>query len=92
MATTLRSASHAQLSLLGYGGHGRCDQLATGCWGETVCFDMDMSLVDLAVSGGRVLQNYPIVIHVEKPEVTVAIQGGIGAVPIRFEGLESNKG
>lgn len=48
--------------------------------------------LDLAVSGGRVLQSYPIVIHVERPEVGVTIQGGIGAVPIRFEGLESNKG
>ena len=48
--------------------------------------------LNLAVSGGRVLQSYPIVIHVEEPEVAVTIQGGIGAVPIRFEGLESSKG
>jgi hypothetical protein len=35
------------------------------------------------ISGGKVLSAYPLVIQVEKPEVTVTIQGGIGAVPIR---------
>jgi hypothetical protein len=55
---TLPSASHAQLSLIGYagkGGNGRWDQLAIGCWGETICFDMDMSLVNLAVTDVRML-------------------------------------
>jgi len=52
---TLPSASHAQLSLIGYGGHGRWDQLAIGCWGETICFDMDMSLVDIAITDIRML-------------------------------------
>jgi len=52
---TLPSASHAQLSLIGYGGNGRWDQLAIGCWGETICFDMDMSLVDVAVTDIRML-------------------------------------
>lgn len=52
---TLPSASHAQLSLLGYGGNGRWDQLAIGCWGETICFDMDMSLVDVAITDIRML-------------------------------------
>ena len=52
---TLPSASHAQLSLLGYGGNGRWDQLAIGCWGETICFDMDMSLVDVAITDIRAL-------------------------------------
>lgn len=51
----LPSASHAQLSLIGYGGNGRWDQLAIGCWGETICFDMDMSLVDVAVTDIRML-------------------------------------
>jgi len=49
------SASHAQLSLVGYGGNGRWDQLAIGCWGETICFDMDMSLVDVAITDIRML-------------------------------------
>lgn len=51
----LPSASHAQLSLVGYGGNGRWDQLAIGCWGETICFDMDMSLVDVAITDIRML-------------------------------------
>jgi len=52
---TLPSVSHAQLSLVGYGGLGRWDQLAIGCWGETICFDMDMSCVDVAVTDVRML-------------------------------------
>lgn len=52
---TLPSASHAQLSLVGYGGHGRWDQLAIGCWGETICFDMDMSLTEVAITDVRML-------------------------------------
>ena len=52
---TLPSASHAQLSLVGYGGLGRWDQLAIGCWGETICFDMDMSCVDVAITDVRML-------------------------------------
>ncbi|MCM2374500.1 hypothetical protein [Aporhodopirellula aestuarii] len=52
---TLPSASHAQLCLIGYGGNGRWDQLAIGCWGETICFDVDMSLVDVAITDIRTL-------------------------------------
>ena len=55
---TLPSASHAQLSLIGYsgkGGNGRWDQLGIGCWGETFCLDMDMSLVDIAITDVRML-------------------------------------
>ena len=48
--------------------------------------------LNLVVTGGRALRNYPIAIHVDKPEVTVTIRGGIGVVPIRFEGFESSKG
>jgi len=44
------------------------------------------------VNGGRVLRNYPLIIQSEKPEVMVTIKGGVGAVPIRFEGLKTNKG
>jgi len=51
----LPSASHSQLSLVGYGGNGRWDQLAIGCWGETICFDMDMSCVDIAITDIRML-------------------------------------
>ena len=52
---TLPSASHAQLSLVGYGGNGRWEQLAIGCWGETFCMDLDMSCVDVAITDVRML-------------------------------------
>jgi hypothetical protein len=59
---TLPSASHAQLSLIGWGNdnsgngnNGRWDQLAIGCWGETFCLDMDMSCTDLAITDVRML-------------------------------------
>ena len=51
----LPAASHAQLSLYGYGGNGRWDQLAIGCWGETICFDMDNSLTPMMVTDVRML-------------------------------------
>ncbi|MFT6792991.1 MAG: hypothetical protein ACJAR1_000980 [Rubritalea sp.] len=51
----LPSASHSQLSLVGWGGNGRWDQLAIGAWGETYCMDMDMSNVDVAVTDVRML-------------------------------------
>lgn len=52
---TLPSASHAMLSLVGYGGLGRWHQLSIGCWGESICFDMDMSCVDNTVTDVRML-------------------------------------
>ncbi|WP_136059836.1 hypothetical protein [Pontiella sulfatireligans] len=58
---TLPSASHAQLSLIGWGkdgahgNNGRWDQLAIGCWGETICFDMDMSCVENVITDVRLL-------------------------------------
>ncbi len=52
---TLPSASHAQLSLVGWGANGRWDQLAIGCWGETMCLDMDMSATDIAITDVRML-------------------------------------
>lgn len=54
---TLPAASHAQLSLIGWGNHGRWDQLAIGTWGETICFDTDMSCVDVAVTDVRMLMS-----------------------------------
>ncbi|GAB6166078.1 hypothetical protein JCM19992_20780 [Thermostilla marina] len=51
----LPSASHAQLSLVGWGKHGRWDQMAIGCWGETMCLDTDMSAVDVAITDVRML-------------------------------------
>ena len=57
---TLPSATHAQLSLVGYGNlensnNGRWCQLAIGCWGETICLDMDQSCVENIVTDVRML-------------------------------------
>ncbi|MDF7809319.1 hypothetical protein P4E94_17880 [Pontiellaceae bacterium B12219] len=52
---TVPAASHAQLSLVGNGGNGRWDQLAIGCWGETMCFDGDMTLTRGAITDVRTL-------------------------------------
>ena len=41
------------------------------------------------VEGGTLLRNYPIIIKTDNDEVTIDIEGGIGAVPIRFENLKS---
>jgi hypothetical protein len=51
----LPAASHSQLSLYGYGNNGRWDQLAIGCWGETICFDMDNSCTPMMVTDVRML-------------------------------------
>ena len=53
---TLPSASHAQLSLWGYGTNspsGRWDQLAIGCWGETLCIDSEFSCVEEKITDVR---------------------------------------
>ncbi len=50
---TLPSASHAQLSLVGYGGNQRWDQLALGSGGEAITFDVDMSLTEVAICDVR---------------------------------------
>jgi hypothetical protein len=38
------AASHAQLSLVGYGGNQLWDQAALGSWGESICYDPDVGL------------------------------------------------
>ncbi len=50
---TLPSASHGQLCLIGYGGNQRWDQLALACGGESITFDADMSLTNVAVCDVR---------------------------------------
>jgi len=50
---TIPSASHAQLSLVGWGLNGRWDQLAIGSWGEVFCLDMDMSPTEVAITDVR---------------------------------------
>jgi hypothetical protein len=49
---------------------------------------------DLAVTavGATVTSNYPVILRMEKPKATLAIQGGVGHAPVRFEGLKSVDG
>lgn len=46
---------------------------------------------DLSVSidGGDITNKYPLVVNVKRGQVSLSISGGIGAVPVRFEGLQS---
>jgi hypothetical protein len=46
----------------------------------------------LTVDGGVATHTYPIIIRASQSEVTVEVQGGVGAVPIRFDGLETASG
>jgi hypothetical protein len=50
---TVPQASHSQLSLVGWGGNGRWDQIAIGGWGETHCLDMDYSQADCIITDNR---------------------------------------
>ena len=48
------SASHAQLSLVGYGQYtGRWEQLAIGCFGETFCMDPETSIAVTTITDVR---------------------------------------
>jgi hypothetical protein len=44
------------------------------------------------VQGGSLLKAYPIKIQAQADPITVQIEGGVGYVPIRFEGLPSATG
>jgi hypothetical protein len=48
--------------------------------------------LDVTVDGGAATHTYPIIIQASQPEITVDIRGGVGAVPIRFDGLKTPSG
>lgn len=50
--------------------------------------------LQVEVQGGSVLRNFPIVVKADPGAsmVRLKIQGGAGAVPVRFEGLDTAKG
>jgi hypothetical protein len=48
--------------------------------------------LEVTADGGAVVQTLPIVVRVAAPEVTVSVRGGVGYVPIRFEGLAAVDG
>jgi len=41
------------------------------------------------LTGGKLVNAYPIIINTESEQVSVQISGGVGYVPIRFEGVKS---
>ncbi len=49
------AASHAQLSLIGWGGNQLWDQSAIGAWGESICYEPDQVQAEAAVLDVRPL-------------------------------------
>lgn len=47
------AASHAQLSLIGWGGNTLWDQSALGSWGESICYDPDQAQANSTVTDVR---------------------------------------
>ena len=60
---------------------------ANSCSWKTVHREAAGNDLGLTVDGGHVLHHYPVIIEATGPVVTVDIEGGVGAVPIRFDGL-----
>ena len=46
----------------------------------------------MTVDGGVATHTYPIIIQASQSEIKVDIRGGVGAVPVRFDGLETPSG
>lgn len=51
----LPAASHAQLSLIGWGGNSLWEQSALGSWGESICYDPDQALAHTTITDVRPL-------------------------------------
>lgn len=49
------AASHAQLSLIGWGGNQRWDQSAIGSWGESICYDPEQTQANCTITDVRPL-------------------------------------
>lgn len=47
------AASHAQLSLIGWGGNSLWEQSAMGAWGESICYDPDQAQASATVTDVR---------------------------------------
>ena len=54
------AASHAQLSLIGWGGNSLWDQRALGSWGESICYDPDQALAHSTITDVRPLMVTPM--------------------------------
>ncbi len=58
----LPAASHAQLSLIGWGGNQLWDQSALGSWGESICYDPDQNLASCTITDVR-----PVLVRDDSP-------------------------
>ncbi len=47
------AASHAQLSLIGWGGNSLWEQSAMGAWGESICYDPDQAQANVTITDVR---------------------------------------
>lgn len=65
------AASHAQLSLAGWGANQLWDQAAMGSWGEQLCFEPDQTQI-----GGAVLDTRPLMVRGFQEN---SLQWGFGA-------------
>ena len=48
--------------------------------------------LNVKVTGGSLIKNYPLIIKAESSQINFEIEGGVGYVPVRFEGLTSARG
>lgn len=51
----LPAASHAQLSLIGWGGNQLWEQSALGSWGESICYDPNQAQANASITDARPL-------------------------------------
>lgn len=58
----LPAASHAQLSLIGWGGNQLWEQSALGSWGESICYDPDQNLAACTITDVR-----PVMVRDDSP-------------------------
>ncbi|MDP0490900.1 MAG: alginate lyase family protein [Verrucomicrobiota bacterium JB023] len=56
----LPAASHAQLSLIGWGGNQLWEQSALGAWGESICFDPEQAQAQCSITDVRPLMVTPM--------------------------------
>jgi hypothetical protein len=47
--------------------------------------------LSVKVEGGNVVSTYPLIVNTTESVVKLEINGGVGAVPVRFEGLNSKR-
>ena len=60
---------------------------------KTVFREAKGNNLNVKVTGGRLIKNYPLIIKAESAnEILFDIEGGVGYVPLRFDGLTSDRG